>query len=573
LLLIAFGLHFPHFYSGVGDVNFDFYIHYNWAKEFADEVRAGNGYPRWSFLSRYGLGEPVFITYSPLYYYAVAAFSALGLTTWASMTVVAALGNAIFAWFVLLAALRFMPLRIALPVACAALLSPFLVILHYKFHGLAWASAGYATHGMLLWALTRERSERGIFNGWAAAAIVLAVGSHIIGALINIVCYSGYAFVRARQTAAPGRALALRPIVGWTFTVAVGLAASAVYLLPALYYRKIIALGNWDFDLGTGAFAWPIFTLPRASWFAIQWPVAAPALVMLGLIAAFVVRRGDVSAKRFIQPMLLVALISALFASELSYPVWTFLNPISQIYLPYRFLSVTYTAAAFCIGLGMVLAQARGAKAWNALFLSSLVFSMVVGLVALLKGSYGDGVPLVAEVIEDRHTFEPARTRFAQPDYFERCRADLKFCVSGDRAAGGFRGLGEYLLIWAKSDAIQYAHAGFNAECARRQSTCTPIVRTPTGFSTSVTAERSTSLVLPVFFYPAWDVSVGGKSVAARPDPETGLLLIELPSGSNRVEVVWRRTPIETGGALCSALVVGLWGLWAIVTRRRTRLR
>ena len=69
-LLAAAVLHFPHYGSFVGDITPDFYLHYNWAKEFAENFALGNPYPRWTFHARLGLGEPTFIFYAPLYYYA-----------------------------------------------------------------------------------------------------------------------------------------------------------------------------------------------------------------------------------------------------------------------------------------------------------------------------------------------------------------------------------------------------------------------------------------------------------------------------------------------------------------------
>ena len=78
-------LHLPHYGSNVGDITRDFYLHYNWAKEFAENLAQGNPYPRWMFHGRLGLGEPVFIFYSPLYYHAVGLLALAGLHAWAAM--------------------------------------------------------------------------------------------------------------------------------------------------------------------------------------------------------------------------------------------------------------------------------------------------------------------------------------------------------------------------------------------------------------------------------------------------------------------------------------------------------
>ena len=163
LLALALVLHFPHFGSHTGDPNFDFYLHYHWAKEYAQRFAEGWLYPRWTFFARYGLGEPVFVFYSPLYYLLTALLTLTGLGTWGAMHVVEVLSNAVFGYFIYLTCRHYTSNRLALVAAFAASANPFLVMLHYKFQGFAWASVGYAAHGMLLWSMFRPKAsfERG----------------------------------------------------------------------------------------------------------------------------------------------------------------------------------------------------------------------------------------------------------------------------------------------------------------------------------------------------------------------------------------------------------------------------
>jgi hypothetical protein len=74
-----------HFGSHTGDPNFDFYP-YHWAKEYAQRFAEGWLYPRWTFFARYGLGEPIFVFYSPLYYLLTALLTLTGLGTWKPCT-------------------------------------------------------------------------------------------------------------------------------------------------------------------------------------------------------------------------------------------------------------------------------------------------------------------------------------------------------------------------------------------------------------------------------------------------------------------------------------------------------
>ena len=119
-------------------------------------------------------------------------------------------------------------------IGLVALASPFLIMLNYKFDGLAWATMGYASHGFLFWALFRPGASRKVINLWAAIAIGVAVGSHILSALVNLICYSARFFSRLSGTESRGPIRLARSVAAWVATVALGLALSAIYLVPAL---------------------------------------------------------------------------------------------------------------------------------------------------------------------------------------------------------------------------------------------------------------------------------------------------------------------------------------------------
>jgi hypothetical protein len=123
-LALALVLHFPHFGSHTGDPNFDFCT-YHWAKEYAQRFAEGWLYPRWTFFARYGLGEPIFVFYSPLYYLLTALLTLTGLGTWNAMHVVEVLSNAVFGYFIYLTCRHYTSNRLALVAAFAASANPF----------------------------------------------------------------------------------------------------------------------------------------------------------------------------------------------------------------------------------------------------------------------------------------------------------------------------------------------------------------------------------------------------------------------------------------------------------------
>lgn len=578
ILACAFGMHAPHLISYMADVNYDFFLHYNWAKEFAANLLAGDAYPRWIFHGRYGLGEPVFITYSPLYYYLVAAFTRLGFDNWVSMQWVAILCNAGYAWFIFAAARRFVSARLAVLIALVTLLNPFLVMLHYKFHGLAWGAAAYLPHGMLLWALLRPEARRPGLNTWAAVAIALAVGTHIISALVNLICYSAFCLVRSSRWMGEERQSPVSAILSWGITAGVGLLLSAAYLYPALFYLKIMNSASWVGDYRLEAFAWPVVTLltRQTQWFSIQWPISVPALLLILLSGVYFFRNRS-ALGRLGAPLLLTlsaAAMSVFFASELSYPIWTFPNPVSQINLPYRFVSLSYTTGIFAAGLALHHALGAGKRVWAGLLGATLALSVLFAVSALVKAAYGDGKPLSVEFHQDDYTFGPAREQFLKEDYLERCAADKGQCIQGVRPAGGFSGVPEYELNWAKPAYVAYAHKGFLGFCKDAGLVCEAPQRVESGMDFRITADKPTAVVLPLFHYPAWQISDGARRFATEPDPETGLVRVELSAGSHELKLRWAATEVEQKGlygtlAGLAILILYAVGARALVPRRK----
>lgn len=575
LMSCACLLHAPHLFHQLGDVNYDFFLHYNWAREFADNFLAGDLYPRWVFHDRYGLGEPVFITYSPIYYYLVAFLTAAGFNNWVAMQMVAVLCNLAFAWFIYAAASHYVSRGVAFFIAVTVLLNPFLVMLHYKFHGLAWGAAAYFAHGMLFWALTRPEGRRVGLNGWAALAIALSVGTHIISALVNLICYSIYCLIRVLRTTGEVRQPLLPSIVSWVVTVAVGLLLSGVYLYPALYYLTVMNSEVWVGDYRLEAFAWPIFTMLNGNtqWFSIQWPVSVPALAMFALAGIYYFRfRGRLGS---IGAPLLFALsasaVSVFFASELSYPIWTFPNPISQINLPYRFVSVTYTTAAFSVGLALFHAYSSNNRFWARLLSVSMGLSVFLAICALVKATYFDGQYLGDEIKGGEYTFGPAKKKFEETAYLETCSKIPSECVRSLRSAGGFSGVAEYQLKWAQPGYLEYAHKGYLAHCKDIGVQCSSPRRLASGMDFEITASAAATVVLPLFHYPAWQIQDKYNSFSSEPDPATGLIQVNIAAGSHHLEVRWRPTQIEKFGEIASWAGVGILLVNFMVFRIRRR--
>ncbi|CAG1021230.1 hypothetical protein MTYM_00855, partial [Methylococcales bacterium] len=336
LFILAIFFHAPHFIFFKSETTIDFYLHYNWTKEFIESMQLGDVYPRWVYHGHYGLGEPAFLFYSPLYYWLAGLFSLLGGTTWLSMHLVEIASSTIFAWFIFLTATYYVRFPLAIIAGGLALFNPFYIMLQYKFHGFPWAIA-FAAHGLLLWSLLRPRSEHHFINLWAAMAIGLATLSHTVSTLIALICFTVVAIVRLPRRQQDSWINA-RSVLGWLATTALGLSLSAVYLLPALASMKLINSAAMTKDyVPWSSFSFPVFTRSNGYfWFSFQWPVSVLVALMILVPAIYVIKKMRNGSKISWVAYLLIAsgLTALFFSSELSYPLWLYETPLRKIQFP-----------------------------------------------------------------------------------------------------------------------------------------------------------------------------------------------------------------------------------------------
>lgn len=576
LLAVSLVLHFPHYYSHVGDPNFDFYLHYHWAKEYAERFAEGWFYPRWTFDARFGLGEPIFVFYSPLYYLLTAILAACGLGVWNAMHVVEVLSNVVFGYFVFLTCRYYTTNRLALVAGFAAAANPFLVMLHYKFQGFAWASVGYAAHGMLLWALFRPSASFERINLWAAAAIGIAVVGHTMSTLVMLITYSAAVLIAPTAWGGVNFSGILRRLMAWAGTVAIGLGLGAVYLLPALGSTALINTDAWTGPHILQAFAWPTFSaiLNGVQWFSFQWLTAIPVLVLVVVEAWFLFRLRAAAGQPLNPPLVrlfLVLAVSVFFASELSYPLWAVETPLQRIQLPYRFLSVAYVMVIVIAVIAAQVARSMDLRGWAVGLVRSVMAIGVLGVLIMVKATYLDGGPLTPTLARDDYSFEQLTQWVRTPDGGFTCTGDREACLSLPLSAGAFRGTPEYTTKQAKPAFVEYAMTGFAQECANHQARCSPVQHQANTVSWRIEALADTVVRLPVFLFPMWALDVDGRSQPATHDPSTGLIRVPLARGVHDVRLTWVETPLFARARWISLASLGILIVLGLAGRVRRR--
>jgi hypothetical protein len=323
LVLAAAVLAIP---AAVGPVrlNDSFWIDLVWLDQFARELANGTIYPRWLPLSHGGLGSPVFYYYPPLAFYLASLFVFAGLSDFlalvATFFVVNLLsGVGVYLWLrgqarkPIIGALMFM-------------VAPYHLFNFYQRGAIAEVVATAILPFVLL-------GLRGISEGrsrsfaWTALAYAALIMSHLpLALLASVFLFAPYALMKSR--------LAPQPLAKIGASMALGIAAAAIYLLPAF------ALDPYR----SSADLWSLSYLQPSSWSlwsSIAWADKTYTAVLL-VNAALIVPIVSLLA-RYRSPWAWWALGCAVLAAGAVPLLWS-LPLLSSVQFPFRLLPVAELA-------------------------------------------------------------------------------------------------------------------------------------------------------------------------------------------------------------------------------------
>jgi hypothetical protein len=230
-----------------------FWIDRVWADQFTSELSRGSLYPRWLPRSHGGLGSPVLYYYPPLAFYLTGLFGLVGLQTYASiigtfLTGFVASGLAMYAWLKgnsrapLFGSLLFMA-------------APYHVLDFYSRGAIAEFIA-IAFIPLVALGLRRASEGRLILCTIAYAGLIL---THLpVALLVSLFLVAPYSLCLCRHEP--------RHLTRIALPLSLGLAISAVYLLPA------IALAPYR----DGALLWRVQGFRPEDWSLLRWGQTAP---------------------------------------------------------------------------------------------------------------------------------------------------------------------------------------------------------------------------------------------------------------------------------------------------------
>lgn len=511
-------------------VNLDFGVHYAYAREYAAAFAAGNYWPRWAMQAQAGLGEPGLLYYAPLYYWATGLISELTGNVWLAMQIVEITASALLGYFTFRLTALYASRRRALIAPVIACLSPMLVMLQLEFNGYPWACA-FAPLAAYLWAMLRPRARTTLVNIPAIVALGLTILTHTVTGLMAVIVTAPLvlcAFGKKREALLDWRLLGA-PVI----TIAGGLALSAVYLFPAFTLQGLISSAVWrtnytPFD----AFSLPTFTawLFGIRWAAFQWPISF-VMIAAGLLGCWLIwreREARLLALRL--PISLIVGAAVFLSIELSYPFWLIDSPLRDVQFPHRFLTILAP-------LLPVLVLAPGPRhrwARAALWLLALA-GVAMGVFTLARATLAEGM---------------------HPDLNEAVFAP-------------YTGLDEYRTRWAQGQRSSRSLAEGGSDCANHRLACAAFARGLDGISGRVIAPRAGRYTLPLYYFPAWHLSVNGREAPITPDPKTGLVRAVLVGGNDQLAFLWSPLPQERIGFAISVVMLLVMIIAAVKRRHR----
>jgi hypothetical protein len=533
--------------------------------ELAANLRAGIFPARWMANAAFGLGYPFFNFYAALPYYLAAGLNMLGVDLLSAIKLVQTAGMfaaggamALFAGDALPRGQDRQARWDAALAAAAYVLAPFhLVNVYVRGDSLSefWAFVWYP---LILWSAGRLAASvarqhptatslpHAVCLSLSLAALVL---THNVSALIFAPFTAIYALVMLLYRARRSSNFAIAFLRGTALLGAsaiLALALSAWFWLPALGEVGQAQLG----DQTTGYFyfanhfrAANLVQASLAFEYAINESLDAFAMGAMQTMAigagaaAWLWSNRRASRAHFdLGVASALSLLSTFMITPFSSFVWERapLLPLAQF--PWRFLSVQALFGALLIGgIGTIAFERRR---WlqslaPALTIAALAWASLARLPnERLNIHAHDVTPYSIQLYEwytgnigttVRHEYLPATTRPVPrigPDLLNTPRAAL-IAEGGPTPAAVSSAL---LSAWPAQQIWQ------------------------------VTADRATTIALPLLYWPAWRARLDGALVDAWSHPGSGWLSLAVPPGTHRIELRWEGTTLERSSELVSLM-------------------
>ena len=593
ILLAALIACLPRLVRGVScGHDFDFHL-ISWM-ETERSWSLGIPYPHWAQSPDWGAGEPRFVFYPPLSWIFGALLGYLVHWRWASAAYTfLCFAGAGFTTRIL--ARRFLPEPQATLAGVLAAATPYGLFVAYERSAFSELAAAVWIPLLLLYALDLPQRNAGSLNAsgripsasspsWPPAASTRAttLRSAPLALLLAILWLTnapaGVMATYLLAFAALAAAWLQRswtPILRALIATPIGLGLAAIYLVPAAWEQRWIAI-NQALDVGMRVKDSWLFArhhnpslelhdevlLYASTLFAVT---AAAALIGL----AICLRRKSLpqQSRSWWLPLALLIPILLFLQFPISTPIWN-LPKLEFLQFPWRWLMVLATPyAIFCAAATPL--HSRRARIGSAAFWTGvlLLFSVVASRDFYQYCDEEDRVSNQQDIFADG-------TGMAGTDEYAPTAADNSLVASG---------LPDGCLVADPTQQLGETDTDASPEWYPEQGSCddtyTASLWQPEHKHLQINSDHDGYLVLRMRRYPAWQITINGKPAAnppGNPIPlrDDGLVVLPIHEGLSTIDVRWTTTPDELWGRSISlvslAVLLLLWIAPSILLRRST---
>ncbi len=513
-------------------------------------------YPHWAQSPNWGTGEARFLFYPPLSWMLGALLGYIVHWDWIPMALIfmclTASGLATRAL-----ARQFLPAPNATLAGILATAAPYALFCAYERAAFAELAAASLIPLLLLFSLSPPKVAS------LGSALFPVPSSLVLAAIWLTNAPAGVMASYLLAFATLAAALLHRawwPILRAAFAVPLALGLAAIYLVPAAYEQRWIAIQQ-AVDVGMRVSDSWLFARHAATDLEYHDQVlrlASALLVMTALFAligftvAFLRRKLSPATRGYWLPLTLLIPVIVFLQFPFSAPIWNLLPKLQFLQFPWRWLMVLNTPFALFLAAATPLASRRArivsAIVWTSLLLGSTATASLVFF------QYCDQED---DPINQAAIFR-AGTGVEGTDEYAPLGGDNSLVASNLPDACLVSDPAQELGESETGDApVWYPEQGscddtFQAQLWQNQHKLLPIETDQVGY-----------LILRLRRYPAWKITVNTHPVVAPVQREDGLIVLPVPAGASTVEVQWTTTPdVWWGRAVSLASLLLLTALW-----------
>jgi len=541
----------------------------------------GIRYPHWMSSANYNAGEPRFMFYPPLTWMLGAS---LGFVLpWPLVPVVmiflflAATGLAVRA--LALEALADSPATLA---GCAALFSGFGLFTAYERTAFAELTGGFWIPLLLLFALRDLNSPaplwRRALDGSALPLALVLAGAWLSDGPVGVM--ASY-LLAAVALAASVIVRAWAPLLRAAVAAVLGIALAGFYLIPAAWEQHWVDLhaaadypvfnieNNWLFARHADPMLAPFqHFLHRASTIA----VAMIGGALLGLMILLLRQRYAKQSGRIAAPsrlwvsLALIPFVVLFLQFPISLPVWNLLPKLRFLQYPWRW--VLAVEAPMAIFAAAAVWPGNSARRWKDATVAGLCALAFLAATFFAAGTFlrvckeGDTMADLLDLyragggLEGTDEYEPPGS-----DHWKIATGLPDACISQSS---------DSTLGVATADGEIPAWQPDQGSCS---ATATAQLRQPEHIRIATQTAHSGYLILRLLSYPAWRISVNGKTVTQADERDDGLIAVPVPQGAVELSVDWTTTRDVVAGRWVSALALLLLGGLGVLERKNSAPR